>query len=152
MWHDYYNYISKFIDDMGGEVPSITSNPIETITRMYFQNFDIDFTARKELIWRVRILKVIVEMFPYHRSLFSGNHLLKDVKFEEFAQLKDMIAQSVKLLERLLNVVLTKFPHDHKLVSALKSFAVGLVSCEESEFVLYSMDLKDVKKMIRKNE
>jgi|JI61114C2RNA_FD_contig_121_116808_length_3109_multi_3_in_0_out_0_3 hypothetical protein len=119
---------------------------------MYFQNFDIDYTARKELLWRVRVLKIIIETFPFHRSLFAGNHLLKDIRFEEFIPMKDLRGRSVKLLERLMETVLTKFPHDRKLISVLKSFAIGLVDCEENEFYMYSMDLKDIKKLIKKSE
>jgi len=65
---------------------------------MYFQNFDIDYKARKELLWRVRILKAVVEIFPYHKGLFTGNHLLKDIRFEEFPAVKDMAVRSVSLL------------------------------------------------------
>lgn len=154
MWNDYYDYVSKFIDDIakGSEQLSVANNPTDAIIRMHFKNFDIDYTARKELLWRVRILKIVVETFPYHKSLFTGSHLLKDLRFEEFSALKDISERSVKLLERLMEVALSKFPHDHKLISVLKSYAVGLVDCEEHEFYLYAMDLKDVKKLIKKNE
>jgi hypothetical protein len=151
MWNEYYDYVNKFVDEMS-KTAEIPSEATETITKMYFQNFDIDYHARKELIWRLKFLKTVMETFPYHKNLFTGNHVLKDVKFEEFTALKDLNEKSIKLLKRLMDVVLNRFPHDHKLISVLKSYAVGLVDCEESEFHLYAMDFKDVKKLIKKSE
>lgn len=47
--------------------------------KMHFDNTDIDYKVRKQLVWKVQFLKNISELFPYHKMLISSEKTLKDV-------------------------------------------------------------------------
>lgn len=58
----------------------------------------------------------------------------------------------MKLLERLMRVALHKFPHDHRFLSLIRSYAVGVIECEETQFDMYYLDMKDLRKLEKKSE